>query len=51
MRVYNLKAEEGEPRYLQYIRCNYWFWERGYEVISFTQEQLNSGEFDKILNS
>lgn len=51
MRVYNLIAEEGAPRYLQYIRCNYWFWERGYEVIRFTQSQLESGEFDKILQT
>ena len=51
MKVYSLIAEQGSPRYLQYIRCNYWFWERGYEVISFSNEELFSGAFDKILQT
>ncbi len=46
MKVYSLVAREGEPRYLQAMQGNYWFGQRGYEVVSFRREQLDAGELD-----
>ena len=49
MKVYSHKERQGSPRYLQAQQTNYWFWERGYEVIDFEREELSSGAFDSIL--
>jgi hypothetical protein len=48
-RVYSLAAKQGDPRYLQAVQGNYWFWLRGYEVVEFNREQLTSGELDPQL--
>lgn len=49
MRVYSLNAKQGDPRYLQAVQGNYWFWQRGYDVVGFEREQLNAGELDADL--
>lgn len=51
MRVYGLSEKEGSSRYQQAILMNYWFWQRGYEVIPFQIEQLEQGEFDHELRN
>jgi hypothetical protein len=35
MKVLSLTSQPGEPRYCQSLQVNYWFWERGYEVLQF----------------
>lgn len=49
MKVYSLVAKHGEPRYLQVVQGNYWFWQRGYDVVPFEREQLSKGELDSDL--
>jgi hypothetical protein len=49
MKVLSLIAKMGEPRFCQAQRVNYWFWERGYEVLPFSREQLVSGELDELI--
>ena len=51
MRVYSLKEQKGSPRYQQALLMNYYFWQRGYEVIDFAREQLTKGEFDYELKN
>ena len=51
MRVYSLKEQQGSPRYQQALLINYFFWQRGYEVIDFAREQLTKGEFDYELKN
>jgi len=46
MKVYSLVAKHGEPRYLQAAQGDYWFWQRGYDVVPFNREQLTKGELD-----
>ncbi len=49
MKVYSLKAKQGEPRYLAMVQANHWFWQRGYQVEPFDREQLEAGELDTDL--
>ncbi len=49
MRVYSLKTNPGDIRHGQAIQCDYWFWQRGYEVIPFHAEQLHEGDLDNDL--
>lgn len=49
MKVYSLSEKEGSSRYQQAILMNYWFWQRGYEIIPFQVDQLEQGEFDHAL--
>lgn len=49
MKVLSLIAQPGEPRYVQSLQVNHWFWERGYDVIPFTRQQLKSGDLDCYL--
>lgn len=49
MKVYSLNAKPGDPRFLQAAQANYWFWQRGYEVVGFDREQLDAGELDRDL--
>jgi hypothetical protein len=51
MKVYSLRAEPGEPRYLQATQGNYWFWQRGYEVVPFVRQQLQAGDLDADLTT
>lgn len=51
MKVFSLRAEPGDPRFLQATQGNYWFWERGYEVVPFTRQQLHAGDLDADLIS
>ena len=51
MRVYSLSEKEGSSRYQQAILMDYWFWQRGYEIVHFQVEQLESGEFDHALSN
>lgn len=51
MRVYSLSEKEGSSRYQQAILMEYWFWQRGYEIIPFDVEQLERGEFDHTLKN
>ena len=45
-RVYSLNANQGDPRFLQALQGNYWFWQRGYEIVGFERERLLAGDFD-----
>ncbi|HBN74909.1 MAG TPA: hypothetical protein DD473_03615 [Planctomycetaceae bacterium] len=49
MRVLVQQINKGQPTYDNFERSAYWFWERGYEVIRFRYEELNSGKFDELL--
>lgn len=49
-RVYSLNAKQGDPRYLQAAQGNYWFWQRGYEVVGFEREELDEGKLDTDLS-
>ncbi len=49
MKVYSQTALPGEPRYSQVIQTNHWFWERGYEVIPFSRDDLKRGCLDVAL--
>lgn len=49
MQVLSLSSKPGEPRYCQSLQVNYWFWERGYEVMQFTRDELLSGKLDRYL--
>lgn len=49
MKVFTLTAARGEPRYCQALQVDYWFWERGYEVVSFTRDELQRGLLDEDL--
>lgn len=49
MKVISLVAKMGEPRYCQSIQVNYWFWERGYDVIPFHRTELLDGSLDEHL--
>ena len=49
MKVLSLIAKMGEPRYCQAQQVNYWFWERGYEVIPFERNDLLEGRLDDDL--
>lgn len=51
MKVYSLKTKKGAPRHLQALQGNYWFWLRGYEIVSFEHQQLTDGELDHDLIS
>ncbi|MFN7290515.1 MAG: hypothetical protein ACK5YR_04920 [Pirellula sp.] len=50
MKVLSLASQPGEPRYCQSLQVNYWFWERGYEVIPFARDALLSGSLDHYLH-
>jgi len=49
MKVLSLTSQPGEPRYCQSLQVNYWFWERGYEVLQFARDELLSGRLDHYL--
>lgn len=49
MKVYSLTARPGDPRYLQVLRADYWFWQRGYEVVPFNMLELHDGMLDRDL--
>ena len=49
MKVFTLTAARGEPRYCQAQQVDYWFWERGYDVVPFTREELQQGRLDEDL--
>lgn len=49
MKVYSLNVRQGEPRFLQAVQANYWFWQRGYEVVNFEREELAAGRLDDDL--
>ena len=49
MRVLVQHVVKGHPSYDGFERSEYWFWERGYEVIRFSYEELSDGKFDDIL--
>lgn len=51
MKVYSLNARQGEPRFLQAAQVNYWFWQRGYEVVGFEREDLAAGRLDEDLRT
>lgn len=51
MKVYSLNARQGEPRFLQAAQANYWFWQRGYEVVGFEREELAAGLLDEDLRT
>jgi len=46
MKVYSLTAKQGDPRFLQAAQGDYWFWQRGYDVVPFQREQLQAGDLD-----
>jgi hypothetical protein len=46
MKVYSLNARQGEPRFLQATQANYWFWQRGYDVVGFERAELDVGRLD-----
>jgi hypothetical protein len=50
MKVFSLSSKPGEPRYCQSLQVNYWFWERGYEVIQFERIELLTGKLDRYLH-
>ena len=50
-RVYSQSAKQGDPRFLQAKQGNYWFWQRGYDVVEFERAQLDAGELDNDLLS
>ena len=49
MRVLVQQVPKGHPSHDSFERSEYLFWERGYEVIRFSYEELNSGKFDQML--
>jgi hypothetical protein len=49
MRVLVQQVAKGHPSHDSFERSEYWFWERGYEVIRFSYEELNGGKFDEML--
>ena len=49
MRVYVQATVQGEARYSQMMQTEYFFWERGYDVIRFTLDELASGKLDEDL--
>lgn len=49
MKVYSLNAKQGEPRFLQAAQANYWFWQRGYDVVGFERHELDAGGLDDDL--
>lgn len=49
MKVYSLNAKQGDPRFWQATQANYWFWQRGYDVVGFEREQLDAGQLDADL--
>ena len=49
MRVLVQKVAKGHPSYDSFEYSEYWFWERGYEVIRFSYEEMNAGKFDEML--
>jgi hypothetical protein len=51
MKVYSLRAEPGDPRYLQATQGNYAFWQRGYEVVPFVRDDLQAGRLDADLTT
>jgi hypothetical protein len=50
MKVLSLLSQPGEPRHCQSLQVNYWFWERGYDVILFARAELLSGKLDRYLH-
>lgn len=48
-KVYSLNAKQGDPRFLQAAEGNYWFWQRGYEVVGFERQQIDAGDLDSDL--
>lgn len=51
MKVYSLIARPGEPRHAQMLAVNDAFWERGYEIVPFTQADLAEGRLDADLHA
>jgi len=49
MKVLSLRSTKGEPRYCQTQQVEHWFWERGYDVISFDRRELLDGALDRHL--
>lgn len=49
MKVFSLTAARGEPRFCQAQQTDYWFWERGYDVVPFTRDELQQGRLDEDL--
>lgn len=49
MKVFTLTAMRGQPRFAQAQQVDYWFWERGYDVVPFTRDELQQGRLDEDL--
>lgn len=51
MKVLSQIAKQGEPRFLQAAQADYWFWQRGYEVVRFERDSLIAGDHDSDLTT
>lgn len=49
MRAYVQSVPPGTANYQSTMQVDYWFWERGYEVIRFTLEEMAAGKLDDDL--
>ena len=49
MRAYVQEAQQGGDIYLPLVQSAYWFWDRGYDVIRFTCDELGDGKLDRDL--